>query len=54
MMMFVYSNWVSAQWQGSADWYSNKRETAIYRRRNNTKKNKKHSIHKMDNKNTEQ
>jgi hypothetical protein len=35
--------------------YRNRKETAIYKRRNNIQNNKKkHRIHKMENKNTKQ
>jgi len=33
--------------QRSVDWYSNRKERAIYRRRNNTQK---HRMHKIENK----
>jgi len=36
-MMFIYCNWVSTRWQWSVDLYKNRKETAIYMRRNNTR-----------------
>ena len=37
--IFVYCNWFSNQWQWSEDLYKNSKETAIYKRRNNTQNN---------------
>ena len=38
-MIFIYCNWVSTLWQRSVDLYVNRKETAIYRRGNNTQNN---------------
>jgi len=35
-MIFIYCNWVSHRWQRSVDLYKNRKETVIYKRRNNT------------------
>jgi len=40
-MVFIYCQWVSTRWQRWVDLYKNRKETAIYRRRNNTQNNKK-------------
>jgi len=47
--IFIYCSWVSTQWQRSVDLYKNRKETAIYRRGNNTQNSTKHRIHKIDN-----
>jgi len=52
--IFIYCSWVSTQWQRSVDLYKNWKETAIYRRGNNTQNSTKHRIHKIDNKHTNQ
>jgi len=44
-MIFIDCNWVSIQWQWSADLYRNRKETAIYKRRYNTKKQYKKIEH---------
>jgi hypothetical protein len=49
-MIFVYCNWVSTRWQWSVNLYKNRKETAIYERRNNTENNTKHRTHKIENK----
>jgi len=40
-MIFIYCNCVSTRWQRSVNLYRNRKETAIYRRRNNTQNNTK-------------
>jgi hypothetical protein len=40
-MVFIYCGWVSTRWQWLVDLYKNKKETAIYKRRNNTQSNTK-------------
>jgi len=35
----IYSNCVPTRWQWSVNLYKNRKETAIYRRRNNTRNN---------------
>jgi hypothetical protein len=37
MIIFIYRNWVSTQWQLLVSLYKNKKETAVYKRINNTK-----------------
>jgi hypothetical protein len=34
--------------------YRNRKETAVYRRRNNTQKIQKHGVHKIENQHTKQ
>jgi len=53
-MVFSYWKWVSRWWQRSVDLYKNRKEAAIYRRRNNTQNNTKHRIHKIENKDAKQ
>ena len=58
-VIFIYCNWISTRWQWSVNLYKNREETAIYRRRINTKtqntQNRKHTkqgnIHKKSVKN---
>ena len=38
-MIFIYSNCVLTRWQRSVNLYKNRKETAVYRRRNNTQNN---------------
>jgi len=33
-MIFIYCNWISTRWQWSVDLYKNRKETAIYKKRN--------------------
>jgi len=40
-MIFIYCNYVSTRWQWSVDLYKNKKETAVYKRRNSTQNNTK-------------
>jgi len=40
-MIFIYCSWVSSRLQWSVDLYENRKETAIYKRRNNIKNNTK-------------
>jgi hypothetical protein len=49
-MIFVYCNWVSNRWQWSVNLYKNRKETAIYERRNINITIQKHRIHKIENK----
>ena len=39
MIYDIYCKWVSTQWQRSVNLYKNGRETAVYRRINNTQNN---------------
>ena len=49
-MMFIYRNWVSTRWQRSVNLYKSRKETAIYKRRNNTQnKTKKNTQNKKQN-----
>jgi len=41
MMIFIYCNLVSTRWQLLVDLYKNKKETAVYKRINNTQNNTK-------------
>lgn len=45
MITLVHCNWVSARWQRSANLYKNRKETTIYKRRNNTQNTKKKHTH---------
>jgi hypothetical protein len=51
-MIFIYCIWVSTRWQLSVNLYKNRKEAAIYKRRNNTQSNIK--TQKTENKHTEQ
>jgi len=54
---FIYCNLVSNGWKWSVNVYKNRKETIIYKRRdnthNNTQKMQKHRIHKIENKHAE-
>jgi len=56
--IFIYCNWVPTRWQWSVNWFRNRKETAIYKRRNNTQKNTKaknvQNMYKIANKSTKQ
>ena len=52
--IFIYFNWFSTLWQWLVNLYKNRKETAIYKGRNNTQQNTKHRIHKIENKPTTQ
>ena len=39
--IFIYCIWVSTRWQWSANLYNNRKEAAIYKRKNNTGSNTK-------------
>jgi flagellar biosynthesis chaperone FliJ len=43
-MMYIYCGWVSTRWQRLVDLYKNRKETAIYKRINNTPSNIKTQI----------
>jgi len=45
-MIFIYCNWVSTRWQWSVDLYKNRKETDIYRRRNNTQNSTQNNTQK--------
>jgi hypothetical protein len=53
-IVFIYYNWVSTQWQWSGDLSKNRKETAIYKRRNSTNTILNHKIHTIENKHTKQ
>jgi hypothetical protein len=53
-MIIIDSNWVSTPWKWSVNLYKNRQETDMYKRRNNTKNNTKHRIHKIENKRSQQ
>ena len=38
-MIYINCNWVSTWWQWSVNFYTNRKETAIYMNRNNTQNN---------------
>jgi len=40
-MILIYCYWVLTRWQLSVNFHKNKKETAIYKRRNNTQNNTK-------------
>jgi hypothetical protein len=44
-MIFIYCIWVSTRWQ-----YNNRKETAVYKRKNNTTTTQKQRVHEIDNK----
>ena len=48
-LILIYCSWVSTLWQWSVGLYKNWKETAIYKRSNNTQNNAKKRINKAEN-----
>jgi hypothetical protein len=55
-MIFIYCYWVSTRWQWLVDLHKNRKETAQEEKQytKQYRNNKKHRIHKIENKNTKQ
>jgi len=49
MILYLYCSWVSTRWQWSVNLQKYRKETAIYKKRNNTQKYKKNREHKIKN-----